>query len=117
MPSLVQDGIDGCGAEGSKVGDHDVLSIVVEEKPGLLPAELFGEWVEIPHGGSTCFAVRDAAYERLKPYPIGLGAMEWRGTIVYGSTGNEIPIPGCKNVFVLVALQVGVEGTIGEVEA
>ena len=46
-----------------------------------------------------------------------MGAIEWRGTVVYGSTGNEIPIPGRSDVFVLVALQVSVEGAIGQVEA
>lgn len=116
MPSLVQDGINGCGAAGSEVGDHDVLGIVVKEKPGLLPAERLSKRVEIPHGSSTSFAIRYAAYERLKPFPTGIGAIEWRGTVVYGSTGNEIPIPGCGDVFILVASQVSVECTISEVE-
>ena len=46
-----------------------------------------------------------------------MGAIEWRGTVVHGSTGDEIPIPGRSDVFVLVTSQVSVEGTIGQVEA
>ncbi len=46
-----------------------------------------------------------------------MGTIEWRGTIVYGSTGNKIPVPSCSDVLVLVAFQVSVEGTIGQVEA
>ena len=46
-----------------------------------------------------------------------MGAFEWRGTVVYGSTGNEVPIPGRSNVFVLVTLEVSVEGAIGQVKA
>lgn len=46
-----------------------------------------------------------------------MGAVEWRGTVVYGRTGYEIPVPGRCDVFVLVTSQVSVEGAIGQVEA
>ena len=57
MPSLVQNGINGYGATRSEVGDHDVLGIVAEEEPGLLPAESFGKWIEISHGCGTSLVI------------------------------------------------------------
>ena len=104
MASLVQDGIDGRVRLGSEVGDHDVLGVIVKEKPGLLPTECFGEWVEISHCRSTSFAVRYAPDERLEPFPQGRRAIEGGGTIVHGGTGNKIPIPRRSNVFIFIAL-------------
>jgi hypothetical protein len=57
MPSLVQDGIGRHVGERRDVGDHDVLDIVFKEKPGLLPTECLGHWVEISHGRGTGIAV------------------------------------------------------------
>jgi len=104
MPSLVQDGIDGRVGVRREVGDHDVLGVVVKEKPGLLPAERFGEGVEISHGRGTDYAVRYAANERLQPGPLGIVTVEGRGAVVHSGTGNKIPIPRRGDVLVLVAL-------------
>ena len=104
MPSLVQNGIDGRAGLRREVGDHDILGVVVEEKPGLLPAERLGERVEISHGRGTDCAVRYAANERLEPGPLGVITVEGRGTIVHRGTWNKIPIPRRGDVLVLVAL-------------
>jgi hypothetical protein len=45
-----------------------------------------------------------------------MGAVEWRGTVVDRGAGDEVPIPGCSDVLVLIALYVRVECTISEVE-
>jgi len=103
MPSLVQGGIDGRVSVRGEVGDHDVLGIVVKKEPGLLPAEGFGEWVEIFHGRDAGFAVRYTADERFEPFPLGLRAVERRSTIVHSGTGDEIPVPRSSDVFVFVA--------------
>jgi len=117
MLSLVQDGIDGRVGVRREVGDHDVLGIVVKEKPGLLPAERFGEGVEISHGRGTDCAVRYAAHERLQPGPLGIVTVEGCGVVDHSGTGNKIPIPRRGDVLVLVALEVSVECTISEVKA
>ena len=104
MPSLVQNGIDGRAGLRREVGGHDILGVVVEEKPGLLPAERLGERVEISHGRGTDCAVRYAANERLEPGPLGVITAEGRGTIVHRGTWNKIPIPRRGDVLVLVAL-------------
>jgi len=104
MPSLVQDGIDGRVGVRREVGDHDILGVVVKEKPGLLPAECFGERVKISHGRGTDCAVRYAANERVEPGPQGIITVERRGTVVHSGTGNKIPIPCRGDVLVLVAL-------------
>jgi hypothetical protein len=117
MPPLVQDGIDRGGGVGGQVGDHDVLRVVVEEEPGLLPAECFGLGVEISHGGGASLACRYAADEGLESVIRDASALEFRGTVFYGGTRDEIPIPGRSDVFVFVSLKVRVEGTVGKVEA
>jgi len=104
MQSLVQDGIDARVGKRGEVSDHDVLGIVVKKEPGLLPAEGFGEWVEIFHSRGAGFAVRYTADERFEPFPLGLRTVERRSTIVNSGTGNEIPIPRSSDVFVFVAL-------------
>ena|SRR5712671_2688380 len=116
MPFLIQDGIDGCGGVGREVGDHDVLRVVIEEEPGLLEAECLREWVAIAHDCSTGSAVRDTTDERFESRPQSMGAVEWCGTVVYRGAGNKVPIPGRSDVLVLIALQVSVECTIGEVK-
>lgn len=103
IPSLVQDGIDGRIGARREVGDHDVLDIVVKEKPGLLPAQRLGVRVEISHRCGTGVAVRHAADERLEPCPLGMGTVERRGTIVNSGTRNKVPIPRRGDVFVFVA--------------
>ena len=104
MASLVQDGIDGRVGLRGEVGDHDILGVVVEEKPGLLPAERFGERVKISHGRGADCAARYAPDERLEPGPLGFTTIEGRGTVVHSGTRNKVPIPRRGDVFILVAL-------------
>ena len=53
----------------------------------------------------------------LEAGPLGVRAVQRRGTVVDGRTRNEIPVPGCGDVLVLIALEVGVQCTVGQVEA
>ena len=44
-------------------------------------------------------------------------AVKWRGSVIDGGTWDEVPIPRCRYVLVLVALQVRIKRPVSQVEA
>ena len=81
---LVEHGENGGSGRGGDRGYHDVLYIVVQEEPRLLPGERLSERVCVLHSGNTYGAVGDAAHEGVYAGELGIVAVKWRGVVIDG---------------------------------
>ena len=94
-----------------------MLNVVLKEEPRFVPAKCIRDRIAISHGCDACVVIRYATNERLEPCLLSSVTIKWRGSIIDGGARDEVPIPGCRYVLVLVALQVRIKGPVSKVEA
>src|ERR1700742_1133007 len=93
-----------------------MVHIVLEKEPRFLPAESSGDWICISHRGKAKFSVRHTTNKSLQSCILGCIAFQWRGTVIYSYTRDEIPIPSSCDILVFVAMKVSMKCPIRKME-
>lgn len=94
-----------------------MLYIVFKEEPDLLPFQGFGQGVGVTHDSDTNVTIGDATDEVLNPGEFSLTTREGGCAIVSSYAGDQVPVPGGCDVFILIAFEISVVNAIREVEA
>jgi hypothetical protein len=102
---------------GTNSGHHNLLDVVTHEEPGLLEFEILGERIRVAHDSDSDLTIRDTSDECFDAVPASIRTRESGSAVVGCRSRNERPVPGRRDIFVFVSVDVGILRAIREMKA
>jgi len=90
---------------------------MLEEEPRFLPLQRLRHRVCVPHRRNPNFPIGHPTDKGFEAQEVCVLADERCGTVVGRDTRDDVPVPGCRNVFVFVAADVGIGDAICKMES
>ena len=113
---LVEDRVNRCSRVAEDFGHHNMLNVVFKEEPHFLETKRFRDGIGVTHRCEADFAVRDATDKRFKTSALSSRTAQRGRSIIRRNTGNAVPVPCARDVFVFVTFDIGVYCTVRQVE-